>query len=188
MRSCILPVCLIMIAVILCAGCADFGVSPASTVEPSPPQSYQATPITPVSGDVTGTETTTPQPGGLTIDASPERYIPFMSSTVGIRLTPHFETSADVVYNWTTDYGYFVSWNETDGKVTLHDQSIETEEPSIYWSYPPDDMGIEKPPVTIRLVVQTARLIHGGGGGRGTIAWEDIHIAWEDTDTAVTEK
>lgn len=110
-----------------------------------------------------------------------------MSSTVGIRLTPRYETSAAVIYNWTTNYGYFVSWNATDGKVTLLDQSIETEEPSIYWSYSPDEMGIEKPPVTVRLIIQTARLVHGGGEGRGTIAWKDIHIAWEDTDTAVVE-
>ena len=110
-----------------------------------------------------------------------------MSSTVGIRLTPQYETSAAVVYNWTTDYGYFVSWNATDGKVTLLGRSVETMDPFIYWSYSPDDMGMEKPPVTVRLIIQMARLVHGGGEGRGTIAWKDIHITWEDTDMAVVE-
>jgi hypothetical protein len=46
---------------------------------------------------------------------------------------------------------------------------------------------MEKPPVTIRLVLQTERLIHGGGVGRGTIDWKDIQIRWEGNDTAVVE-
>lgn len=110
-----------------------------------------------------------------------------MSSTVGIRLIPHYDTPAAVVYNWTTNYGYFLSWNATDGKVIQYSQSIVTPDPDIYWSYSPDDMGKEKPPVTIRLILQTERLVHGGSEGRGTIDWNDIHIRWEGNDTAVVE-
>lgn len=52
-------------------------------------------------------------------------------------------------------------------------------------TYPPEDMGKEKSPVTVRLVIESERLIHGGSGGRGTLAWEEIHIGWEGNDTAV---
>ncbi len=59
--------------------------------------------------------------------------------------------------------------------------------PTLHGSYSPDEKSKEKPPVTIRLVLQTERLIHGGSEGRGTIDWKDIHIRWEGNDTAVVE-
>ncbi len=186
--SFVIPV-IFCICALLLAGCTDqkgesLPVSPAAR---SPVETVITTPVTTVTlfSPVTGSPLTTPAYGGLTIQATPEKYSPVMSSTVGIRLTPHYDTPAAVVYNWTTNYGYFLSWNSTDGKVTQYNQSIVTQEPDIYWSYSPDEMGKEKPPVTVRLVLQTERLVHGGGEGRGTIAWKDLPITWEGNDTAV---
>jgi hypothetical protein len=105
-----------------------------------------------------------------------------MSSTVGIGLFPQYTGSGPVVYSWNASYGYFIGWNASDGKVTLYDESVDTADPTIYWSYSPDDMGKEKQPVTIRLVVKTPPRAHGGNG---TIAWKDLHVNWEKTDTAV---
>jgi hypothetical protein len=203
--SFVIPV-ILCIFVLLLAGCTDQtgGSLPISPTTTSPAQTVIATPVTsvtpspPVTGPPfitpatlssteSGTPLTTPARGGLTIQATPENYSPFMSSTVGIRLTPHYDTTAAVIYNWTTSYGFFLTWNATDGKVTQYNQSVLTTDPSIYWSYSPEEMGKEKPPVTIRLVLQMERLIHGGGGGRGTIDWKDIHITWEGNDTAVAE-
>ncbi len=200
--SIIIPV-LLCISVLLLAGCTGQpgGSFPASSPTTSPVQTAITTPATPSPPGIgpplgtpatpasTGSVTplTTPAHGGLTIEATPEKYSPVMSSTVGIRLTPHYDTTVAVVYNWTTNYGYFLSWNSTDGKVIQSNQSIVTLNPDIYWSYSPDEMGKEKPPVTIRLVLQTERLIHGGSEGRGTIDWKDIHIRWEGNDTAVVE-
>lgn len=110
-----------------------------------------------------------------------------MSSTVGIRLSTGYNASVPVVYNWTTDYGYFVSWKAPDYLVVIHGQNIETADPYIYWSYPPEEMGKEKPPVTVRLIIETERLIHGGTEGRGTIAGKDFRIGWDGNDTAVAE-
>lgn len=108
-----------------------------------------------------------------------------MSSTVGIGLTPIYTGSVDVVYSWNTSYGYFISWNAPDGKVNQLGDTVETTNETIYWSYPHDDMGKEKPPVTVRLIIKRPPRVHGGSG---TIAWKDIHIDWENTDTAVIEQ
>ena len=164
----------IAIIAILCAGCTS------QVGETPPPITTPATPAPSAVG-------TTVAPGytDISIEATPGRYSPLMSSTVGILLSTGYNASVPVVYNWTADYGHFVTWNAPDYRVGIEGRNIVTDQPSVYWSYSPEDMGKVKPPVTIRLVVETERLIHGGSGGRGTIAWKEIHIGWESNDTAV---
>jgi hypothetical protein len=125
-----------------------------------------------------------PQIRNVIILATPGRYIPLMSSTVGIRLDAGFNATVPVKYCWQTDFGHFVSWNATDGKVTIHDRFVETLDPSIFWTYSPEDMGKEKPPVTILLNIVTPEKLHGGGQD---IASGEVHLAWEDNDTAVVK-
>jgi hypothetical protein len=183
--SFVIPVIFCILALLL-TGCTgqNGGSLPVSPAATSPVETVITTPITSVtqSSPVPGAPLTTPALGGLTIEATPEKYSPIMSSTVGIRLTPHYDTPAAVVYNWTTNYGYFLSWNAPDWKVNQHGENIDTTNETIYWTYSPEDMGKEKPPVTIRLIIKTPPRNHGGNG---TIAWKDIHITWENTDTAV---
>lgn len=182
---------------ILCLGIACILVAGCTTLSPGPqvtaPATAQVTtetspggtpPTTPATSSVpaTGMPLITPGPVDLSIRVSPERYIPLMSSTVGIGLTPQYTGSGPVVYSWNASYGYFVSWNAPDFKVIQYNNSVDTTDPTIYWSYSPDDMGKEKPPVTIRLIVKTPPRSHGGNA---TIAWRDLHIRWEKTDTAV---
>lgn len=179
---------ILLILTILFTGCTTEkpGGIPITTPIDTTPVTQPVT--TPVTSSVTGTGvplTTPPGPVELSIRASPEKYSPLMSSTVGIGLTPHYTGAGPVVYSWNTSYGYFVSWNATDGKVTQYNESIDTSDPTIYWSYSPDDMGKEKPPVTIRLIVKTPPRTHGGNG---TIAWKDLHIIWEQNDTAVVSR
>ena len=166
--------CSLIIVSLLCAGCTSpTGDKPLAVTVPG-------TPAFPAMG-------TTIAPGhpDILIQATPERYSPIMSSAVGIRLSTDYNPSVPAVYNWTTDYGYFISWKAPDYRVLMHGQNIETAEPYIYWSYLPEEMGKEKPPVKVRLVIETERLIHGGSEGRGIIAWKDIRIGWEGNDTAV---
>ncbi|HOS81862.1 MAG TPA: hypothetical protein PK445_03975 [Methanolinea sp.] len=163
-----LPACLFLLALILCSGCSQ--------------------PHGGSSGSLPGTQTMTagstvpPTPVAISIRATPDRYIPLMSSTVGIRLEPEFSPTIPVIYTWTASYGHFVSWNSTDPRVVIHNATVRTVEPSIYWSYPPQDMGREKPPVRVRLVVETERVTHGG---RGTVGYSELFIGWEGNDTAV---
>ncbi|MBP7120101.1 MAG: hypothetical protein KBA49_02570 [Methanolinea sp.] len=178
----LLPGLLLLVA-ILFTGCTtepSAGLPLVTPVDTTP----IVTPQTP-SGTVVGNPLTTPGPVEISIKASPEKYIPLMSSTVGIGLTPIYTGSVDVVYSWNTSYGYFISWNAPDGKVNQLGDTVETTNETIYWSYPHDDMGKEKPPVTVRLIIKRPPRVHGGSG---TIAWKDIHIDWENTDTAVIEQ
>lgn len=183
MKQFILLPGLILLVAILFTGCTTEPSAelPLSTpVETTP----LVTPQTP-SGTVVGVPLTTPGLGDISIKASPEKYIPLMSSTVGIGLTPAYTGSVDVVYSWNASYGHFISWNASDWKVNQLGDTVETTNETIYWSYSPDDMGKEKPPVTIRLIIKRPPRVHGGSG---TIAWKDLHIHWENTDTAVIEQ
>ena len=172
--------CCLLLGAVLVAGCtAPQGATAKQTTVPvtTPPTATSTTAIPTIS----------PEKVTFAIKASPTKYIPLMSSTVGIQLTPDYTPQVPVIYNWSTNYGYFVSWNATDGKVTQFNQSVQTAERSIYWTYAPEDMGKKKPPVTVRLIIETARLPHGGGEGRGTITWSEVRIGWEGNDTAVAE-
>jgi hypothetical protein len=184
MRLLLVPVIGIVIFALLFAGCTstDHGnsqVTPSDKV--TGVLSAPATPAT-VSIPESPGDMTTPGPVNLTVRASPTRYSPIMSSTVGIGLTPEYSGPGPVVFSWNTTYGHFVGWNAPDFNVIQDNDTVETTDPTIYWSYPVADMGKEKPPVTIRLIVKTPPRVHGGNG---TIAWKEIRIGWEGNDTAV---
>jgi hypothetical protein len=184
MRPFILLPGIILIIAILFTGCTSekpTGIPVPTPIDTTPIVKPVTTPVTP-SGTVTGVPLTTPDLVDISIRASPLKYSPLMSSTVGIGLTPIYTGSAAVVYSWNTSYGHFISWNAPDWKVNQHNETVDTTNQTIYWSYSPDDMGKEKPPVTIRLIVKTPPRVHSGSG---TIAWKDIQINWENTDTAV---
>lgn len=184
MRPLILIPVILLVFATLFAGCTT--EKPPGTSIPAPPETTPAvkpvtTPVT-IMATGTGVPLTTPGPADLTIRAFPEKYIPLMSSTVGIGLTPHYTGPGPVVYSWNTSYGYFISWNSPDWNVNQHGNSIDTTNETVFWTYSPDEMGKAKPPVTIRLIVKTPPRTHGGNG---TIAWKDLHLTWEQNDTAV---
>jgi hypothetical protein len=184
MRLLLVPVYGVIIIALLLAGCTSTGPAETPVITPTIITQVPGAPVTPptISVPESSENLNTPGPVGLTVRASPTRYSPMMSSTVGIGLTPDYPGPGPVVYFWNTTYGYFVRWNAPDFRVIQYNDSVENADPTIYWSYPVADMGREKPPVTIRLIVKTPPRTHGGNG---TIAWKDIHIGWEGNDTAV---
>ncbi|MBP1927681.1 hypothetical protein J2741_000228 [Methanolinea mesophila] len=176
---------LIIVSALLLAGCTIPG-----TEGPSLPTDMLTSPGTPVPSPGTVPVTQAgpvidPHDWSVPILTTPDRYIPLMSSTVGIRLDAGYNATIPVFYSWGTDYGHFVSWNATDGKVTTHDGYVETPDPSIYWTYSPEDMGKEKPPVTILLTVWEPTRYHGGGNA---LAYGEVHLTWENNDTAVVKR
>ncbi|MEI7433458.1 MAG: hypothetical protein WCJ93_04320 [Methanomicrobiales archaeon] len=188
MRPFIVLIGILLVTAIMFTGCTT--EKPGGMSVPTPVDTFPVVtpPTTPVTPSVTGTAVpiVTPAIVDISIRASPEKYSPLMSSTVGIGLTPLYTGSRpDVVYSWNTSFGHFVSWNAPGWNVSQHGNSIETTNATIYWTYSPDDMGKEKPPVTIRLIIKTPPRTHGGNG---TIAWKDLRINWEDTDMAVIEQ
>jgi hypothetical protein len=124
-------------------------------------------------------------PLSLHINATPSRYAPVMSSTIGIRLTPANTTGIippDAKYSWETTFGTFYHWGPPDFKVVeLAPNYTGTGEP-VYWSYFSEHGEKERSPVTITLGVwdPSSGII---------LANASLLIGWEPPDsfTAVVE-
>jgi len=121
----------------------------------------------------------------IQINASPPRYNPAMSSTIGIRLTP-VNTSGvippDAQFIWATTFGSFYHWGPPDFKVTeLGPRYTGTEEP-VYWSYFSEHGEKERRPVTMSLTVWDPST-------RTILANASLGVGWEDPlgFTAVVE-
>jgi len=119
---------------------------------------------------------TVPAPLTVQINATPSRYNPAMSSTIGIRLTP-VNTSGilplDAHFTWETDFGTFYHWGPPDFKVVeLAPEYTGTAEP-VYWSYFSEHGTKEPLPVNITLVVTEPP------SGK-VLANATLHVGWED--------
>jgi hypothetical protein len=114
------------------------------------------------------------------IQTDRETYIPLMSSTVGIGLTPVITPEGipqNVYFHWRTDYGSFIAWSSPDFIVKQLGTEVVNNGGKIYWSYDPSEMGIPKPLVTISL-----QLIETQSGL--VLARSNLKIGWQDQDTA----
>jgi hypothetical protein len=146
-------------------GCLTTGVSPPA---PSPsPALSMAAPLT------------------IQINATPSRYNPAMSSTIGIRLTPVNISGiipSDARFTWETTFGSFYYWGPPDFKVTeLGARYTGTEEP-VYWSYFSEHGEKERRSVTLSLTVWDPST-------RTILANASLGVGWEDPlgFTAVVE-
>ena len=153
------------IALILGCGCLA-PVSPGFQPTPSPAPA--------VSGPLT-----------LQINATPARYNPAMSSTIGIRLTPANTSGIvppDARFTWETTFGTFYHWGPPDFRVVeLAPVYTGTGEP-VYWSYFSEHGEKERPPVTITLGVRDPST-------GAVLANASLRVGWEDPAglTAVVE-
>ena len=121
------------------------------------------------------------QPGALTIEIDRNEYIPTMSSAVGISLIPVYKiemTSEDIKYHWSTNYGYFVAWDAPDFEVKILGPDVINIGERIYWSYDPNEMGVDKPSVLISLRIENRRT-------QQVVAETKLEVGWEDRDTAI---
>jgi hypothetical protein len=121
----------------------------------------------------------------IQINATPARYSPVMSSTIGIRLEA-VNTSGiipvDAQYTWETTFGTFYHWGPPDFRVVeLVPKYTGTGEP-VYWSYFSEHGEKERRPVTIALNVTDSST------GK-VLANASLRIGWEPPDsfTAVVE-
>ena len=105
-----------------------------------------------ISAGCTAYQASSDDKASLRIITDRQNYTPLMSSTVGIGLKPVFAVDNNsVIFSWHTDYGYFVSWGAPGFKVNDRGPDVITNDTKIYWSYSPEDMDKEKPPVHITL-------------------------------------
>lgn len=120
----------------------------------------------------------------LEIETDRDTYSPILSSTVGIGLTPVYtveEASDSSNFHWQTNYGHFVIWGPEDQKVQILGTEVTNLGEKIYWSYDPDEMGKEKPPVFITLSIEdevTKKVIYDSS----------LELYWEDLDLAKVKK
>jgi len=120
----------------------------------------------------------------LKIQADRDIYTPLMSSTVGIGLTPEYLSKRNletVKFHWKTNYGYFISWNSPDFKVNMLGAEVINGGEKIYWSYDPNEIGVNKPDVKISLKIEDTK-------SEKTLAETNLDIIWEDTGTAKVKK
>ena len=110
------------------------------------------------------------------INATPGRYNPAMSSTIGIRLTP-VNTSGIIppgaLFTWETTYGTFSHWGPPGFRVIELGTPYTGDDEPVYWSYFPGHGGKEQRPVTITLTVREP----GPGAVLGNAT---LHVGWED--------
>ena len=120
----------------------------------------------------------------LEIETDRDTYSPILSSTVGIGLTPVYtveEALDSSNFHWQTNYGHFVIWGPEDQKVQILGTEVINLGEKIYWSYDPDEMGKEKPPVFITLSIEdevTKKVIYDSS----------LELYWEDLDLAKVKK
>ena len=118
------------------------------------------------------------------IQTDRDTYIPLMSTTVGIGLTPIYTSIRNletVKFHWQTSYGYFESWGPSDFKVYLLGEDVINNGEKIYWTYDPNEMGIQKTSVKISLKIEDAQ-------SERLLTETSLEINWEDTDTAKVKK
>ena len=161
----------LLIALAFLAGLACGCVVPVGPGSSPPPFSSPAQPL--------------PAPLTIQINATPPRYNPAMSSTIGIRLTPVNISGIippDARFTWATTFGSFYHWGPPDFKVTeLGARYTGTEEP-VYWSYFSEHGEKERRPVNITLTVWDPST-------RTILANASLGVGWEDPlgFTAVVE-
>jgi hypothetical protein len=115
----VLILILIVVTVLTC-GCMKPGL-PETQPSPSPsPAPTVAVPLT------------------IHINATPQRYNPAMSSTIGILLLP-VNTSGiippDAQFTWRTNFGTFYRWLPPDFKVVELGPTYTGTVDPVYWSY-----------------------------------------------------
>ena len=123
----------------------------------------------------------TVQTEAVAIKTNINSYVPTMSSMVGIGLIPVYKTemeSENIKYHWTTNYGYFVAWNAPEFEVKILGSDVINAGEKIYWSYDPNEIGVDKPSVLISLRIENRRT-------QQVVTEENIEVGWENRDTAV---
>jgi hypothetical protein len=121
------------------------------------------------------------QSGELTINIDRNEYLPTMSSAVGIGLIPAYKiesTPEDIKCRWRTNYGYFVAWDAPDFEVKILGPAVINTGEKIYWSYDPNERGVNKPSVLISLHIENRQT-------QQVVAETNIEVGWEDHDTAI---
>jgi hypothetical protein len=113
-------------------------------------------------------------PGTMGLSAEPHQYSPALSSTPGIGFRTLFVPPAGttVNYHWTTDFGYFVTWNAPAYAVVPRGADFTATEGRVFWTYDPRFTPDRKPVVTVVVEAEDAET------GR-IVARRSVKLDWE---------
>lgn len=107
------------------------------------------------------------------IEAAPQVYSPFMSSTPGIAITPNVTgfNREDAQYQLHATYGQFLDWDRSTYLINQQGSSAVSDGKKVYWSFLefPEST---PPPVIVTMTAkdkQTGRVL---GTSRMTLTWE----------------
>lgn len=149
----------------VCQGPLDCGAGSCGCVEGScrivPSGSATAHPATPATGPA------------VTINASPLRYSPMMSSTPGIGLEPVVAgfSAANGTFTWTATYGRFLAWDAPDYRVNELGSTATSHGGKIYWSFS-DPVNATATPVTITVTARDTASGRVLGNATLMLDWE----------------
>ncbi|MFA5332175.1 MAG: hypothetical protein WC342_07330 [Methanoregula sp.] len=110
----------------------------------------------------------------LSLNTSPTRYSPLMSSTIGIGIEPvvqDFDPN-DAVFIWNATYGRFLDWNTTTYQVSESGRSCRNNGDKLYWTFY-DISG--NSPDTVVITVTAQNKINGT-----VFAASSLNIGWTD--------
>lgn len=116
---------------------------------------------------------TVPQTPSLTIDASPPRYSPVMSSTPGVKLVPNatgFSTNG-ATFNWTATTGRFISWGAPDYTIHVLGNPATSTTETVYWTFT-ERTSSPTIPVTITVIAMDPASSSVLGDARVTLTWD----------------
>lgn len=109
----------------------------------------------------------------LHLTASPQRYTPLTSSTVGvgIELNASGFYPAGILVTWNATYGYFLSWGPVDYTVKNRGNPVTNHGEKLYWSFIDKPVSVSEPVVVTVTATDpaTGRLL---GNSTVTLGWE----------------
>jgi hypothetical protein len=109
----------------------------------------------------------------ITVNASPVRYSPVLSSTPGIRLEPVVSGpgAGNAMFTWRATYGRFLSWDDPGFQVHELGGTIQNHGEPVYWSFT-DPAPSTETPVTISVTAADASSGQVIGTGTVVLDWE----------------
>jgi hypothetical protein len=116
----------------------------------------------------------------IKINPSENYYSPAISTSKGLQLDVTNISSDQLLstsYNWSTNYGYFISIIPSTKEVSILGDTIETGSTRIYWTFSISDISINKSPVTIKLQIKNLR-------DKTIITNTSLNLTWFEKDIA----
>jgi len=109
----------------------------------------------------------------ITINASPRKYSPIMSSTPGIGLEPVITgfSAENASFAWKATYGRFLAWHSPDYTVNQLGDSATNHGEKLYWSFTDRPSSVDTPvTITVTATDTSSGLLLGSS--TVTLAWE----------------